>query len=93
VQDAQVIKEPNYGRSPLIWANNPLTFSSGYFRRNLDVNGTCSPSKNPVGMYYTLNKVRVFVDFNGDPVRKQQSRTEKSLFTNIHSLKSFSPLN
>jgi len=85
----QIVKEPNNEAAPLIWADNLYLLSSGSFRRNLDVNGTCSPSKNPVGMYYTLNYVRVFVDFNGDPVWKQESRTEKSLFTNIHSLKFF----
>jgi len=51
----EVVKEPNNGGSPLICADNPYPLSSKCFRRNLDVNGTCSPSKNPVGMYPTLD--------------------------------------
>jgi hypothetical protein len=51
----QIIKEPNNGGSLLILADNPYPLSSKCFRRNLDVNGTCSPSKNPVGMYHTLD--------------------------------------
>jgi hypothetical protein len=76
----QIIKEPNYGRSPIDFG---LTTCIHYLRdaseETLKVNGTCSPSKNPVGMYYALLQVRVFVDFNGDPVSKQESRTEKFL--------------
>jgi hypothetical protein len=53
--ERKIVKEPNNGSSPLICADNPYPLSSKCFRRNLDVNGTCSPSKNPVGMYHTLD--------------------------------------
>jgi len=76
--DAQIVKEPNNVSSPLICADNGYPLSSGSFRRNLDVNGTCSPSKNPVGMYHALEFLRAFVDLNGDPDSIQESRTEKS---------------
>jgi hypothetical protein len=78
VHYSQIIKEPNYGHTPLILADNPYPLSSGTFRRNLDVNGTCSPSKNPVGMYHALESLRAFVDLNGDQDSIQESRTEKS---------------